>query len=79
MQLIKLVEDMRKTENGLEDSVLAFTKDLIDREAHVGIKHVEASLQLDRENEELKVEYSRLDDIITLLKSHLENIQNNFA
>lgn len=63
---------MRKKKKELEVYMLASTKDLINQEAHVGIKHVEAYLQLDHETEELKVEDSRLGDIITLLKAHLK-------
>lgn len=46
-QLTKQVEDLRKKEKEIEGSVLSSIKYLIDREAHVGIKHVVDALQLD--------------------------------
>lgn len=69
----------RSSEKELEGSVLASTKDIIDLEAHVGIKHVEVVLQLDSEIEELKVEDSRLYDSLALLKTRLKKIKDNFV
>lgn len=59
--------------------MLASTKDLINLEAHDGIKHVKAAHQLDSKIEELKFEDSQLDDIITLMKALIENINTNFV
>lgn len=55
----------------LEVSVISSTKDQINREAHAGIQHVEATIQLDQEIEELKLKDSRIDNKTMLLKACL--------
>lgn len=40
-QLTKHVEDLRKKEKELEGPMLDSTKDLINREARIGVKHVD--------------------------------------
>lgn len=41
MQLTKHVEDMRKNKKEMEGSVLDSSKDLINREVRIGIKHMD--------------------------------------
>lgn len=78
MQLMEQTIDMRIREKELKISMLSYTKYLIDREAYVGIQHVEVALQLDSEIEELKDEDARLHGRTTLLKVCLDNVKANF-
>lgn len=55
MHLTSKVKEMIKNEKDMEGSMLASTKDLIERESCVSIKHVEVALQLDHAIEKLKL------------------------
>lgn len=59
--------------------MLASIKDLINQKSHANIKHVEPSIQLDQEIDELSLEDSLIDHKITVFENTSREYKEHFC
>lgn len=57
--LTKQIKDLKRKKVGLENSTSPSSKENVDREANIGLQHVETTDRLDSEFELLKTEESK--------------------